>query len=67
MVNAFGIKRRGAAFDSMHNIAFAEQELGQIGAVLARGAGYESDFVRHDGFVYAITADGSLNQIGFVS
>jgi hypothetical protein len=26
----------------MHNIALAEQDLGKIDAVLARGAGYES-------------------------
>ena len=42
MINAVGIKRRGAAFDSMHNIALAEEEFGKIGAVLARGTGYES-------------------------
>jgi hypothetical protein len=45
MVDALRIKGRGAAFDAVDHIAFAEQEFGKIGAVLAGGAGDESDFV----------------------
>ena len=33
------LKERGAALDAVHDIAFAEQQLGQIGAVLPGDAG----------------------------
>ena len=39
VVDAVGIERRGTALDAVHLVAFREQELGEIGAVLAGDAG----------------------------
>ena len=36
MIDALGIERRRAALDAVHDIALCEQQLGEIGAVLAR-------------------------------
>jgi hypothetical protein len=36
VINAIGIEGGRAAFDAMHGVALAEQELSQIGAVLPR-------------------------------
>jgi hypothetical protein len=38
VINAIGIEGRCAAFDTMHAISLAEQELGKIGTVLPRNA-----------------------------
>ena len=46
VVDAVGVEQRGAAFDAMHFVAFAQQEFGEIGAVLAGDAGDESFFHR---------------------
>jgi hypothetical protein len=45
MIDTVGIERRGAALDAVDRVAFAEQELGKVTAVLASGAGYERYFV----------------------
>jgi hypothetical protein len=45
MINALGIEGRGAALDAVDQVAFAEEQLGKIGAVLTGCAGNESDFV----------------------
>ena len=39
MINAIGVEGAGAADDSVDLITFAEQEFGQIGAVLSCDAG----------------------------
>lgn len=39
VINAIRIEKRTAAFDTMHLVAFAEEEFGQIGAVLPGDAG----------------------------
>ena len=45
MINAVGVQQRGAALNAMHFIAFAKQELRQIGAVLTRDAGDQCNFL----------------------
>ena len=35
MIDALGVERRGAALDAVDHIALGQQELGEIGAVLA--------------------------------
>ena len=52
MVDAVGIEKRGTAFDAVHDIAFLQQKLGKIRAVLACDARDERDFglgCLHDG------------------
>jgi hypothetical protein len=44
MVDAVGVEQRGAALDAVHVVALVEQELGEVGAVLAGDAGDECDF-----------------------
>ena len=44
MVDAVGVEEGGAALDAVDNVALLQQELGQIGAVLAGNAGNESNF-----------------------
>src|SRR5271165_3247377 len=39
MVDALGIEQRGASFDAMNGVALTQQELGQIGSVLAGDTG----------------------------
>ncbi len=39
MVDAGGVERRRAPLDAVHDVALGEQELGEIGAVLAGDAG----------------------------
>ena len=41
VVDPVGVEQRGAALDAVHLVAFAEQELGEVGAVLAGDAGDE--------------------------
>src|SRR5262245_14285704 len=47
VVNAFGVERAGAAYDAIHVIALAEQQLGQIASILAGDACYQR-FLRHN-------------------
>ncbi len=47
MVDAVGVEEGGAALDAVDDIALLQQELGQIGAVLAGNAGDECDFCGH--------------------
>ena len=47
MVHPTGVEGGGAALDAVDDVALCEQELGEIGPVLARGPGYERDFVSH--------------------
>ena len=56
MIDAIGVERRGAALDAVDAIALAEQEFGEISAILASGAGYKSYFVRHDLFLFKYLA-----------
>jgi len=44
VVYAAGVERAGAALDAVHDVAFFEQQLGQVGAVLAGDAGDKGDF-----------------------
>ena len=39
VVDAVGVEQAGAALDAMHDVAFLQQERGQVGAVLAGDAG----------------------------
>ena len=41
MVDAVGVEQRGASLDAVDLIALAEEELGEVGAVLADDAGDE--------------------------
>src|SRR5215813_14542765 len=47
VVNAFSVKRAGAASDAIYIIATAQQQLGQIASVLAGDARYQR-FLRHN-------------------
>ena len=48
VVDAARVEGGGPALDAMDDIAFGNQQGGQIGAVLPGDAGDECDFVRHD-------------------
>ena len=39
VIEPIGVKARGAAFETVDLVAFGEQELGQVGAVLTGAAG----------------------------
>lgn len=39
MVDTIGVEERGTALDAMDDVAFFEQEFGEIGAVLAGDSG----------------------------
>jgi hypothetical protein len=45
MVNALGIKRRGSALNAVHDIAFFQKELSEVGTILASNAGDEGNFL----------------------
>ena len=44
VINTIGIKRRGATLDAMYYIAFIEQELGKVRAILPSDPSNEGDF-----------------------
>src|SRR5205814_8884950 len=46
VIDALGVDERGAPLDAMHHVALGEQELGEIGAVLAGDPGDERDLAR---------------------
>ena len=50
VVDAFGVERRGAAFDAVHEVSFFEQELGQIGSVLTGNPGNQRNFCHTSGY-----------------
>jgi hypothetical protein len=41
VVDAVSVEERGPALDAVHRVALVEQELGEVGAVLAGDAGDE--------------------------
>ena len=43
MIYPFGVEGRRTALNAVNHITFAEQELGEIGAVLSGDAGDQSD------------------------
>ena len=43
VVDAVGVEERRAALDAVHLVALVEQELGEVGAVLAGDAGDQCD------------------------
>ena len=47
VIDAVGVEERGAALDAVHLVALVEQELGEIGAVLAGDAGDQSNLTVH--------------------
>ena len=47
MIDALGIERRRAPLEAVHDVTFCQQQLGQIGAVLAGRAGDQCDLVCH--------------------
>jgi hypothetical protein len=48
MINACAVERRRSPFDAVHDIAFAQQQLGEVSAVLAGRAGDQCDTVWHE-------------------
>jgi len=44
VIDALGVELRGAALDAVDGVALFQQEFGQVGAVLAGGAGDECGF-----------------------
>lgn len=56
MIDAFGVEQRWP-FDAVHDIAFFQQILGEISAVLAGDAGDKSDFGRGLGHKECETGD----------
>jgi len=47
MIDTLGVERRGATLDAVDVVALADQELGEIGAVLAGHPGDERDLAGH--------------------
>lgn len=47
VVDAVGVEQRGAALDAVDDVAFLEQEFGEIGAVLAGDASDQCNFLGH--------------------
>src|SRR6478672_1641690 len=47
MIDALGVERRRAPLDAVDLVALREQELGEIGAILARDTGDECALVFH--------------------
>jgi hypothetical protein len=43
VIDALGVEARRAALDAVDDVAFAGQQVGQVGAVLTGHAGDESD------------------------
>ena len=50
MIDAVGIKQRGAALDAVHDVALLQQKFSQISAVLASDAGDECNFIHCNTF-----------------
>jgi hypothetical protein len=50
MVNAVGVKQRGAPFDTVHAVTLLQQKFSQISAVLASDAGDECNFIHCNTF-----------------
>jgi len=46
MIDAVGVEQRGAALDAVDFVALAQQELGEVGAVLASDAGDEGNNIQ---------------------
>src|SRR5258708_39045559 len=46
IVDAVGIQRGGSSLDAVHGVALAQEEIRQIGAILAGDAGDEGHFLR---------------------
>ena len=47
MIDARGVERLGAPLDAVNDIALAEQQFGEISAVLAGGSGNQCNTIRH--------------------
>jgi len=47
VVDPAGVEGGGPPLEAVHDVALAEQELGQIGAILAGGAGDQGDLLAH--------------------
>jgi len=48
VIDPIGIEQRGPAFHAMNNIAFPQQELRQIGAILSGNAGDQSNLLHRN-------------------
>ncbi len=57
VVDPLGVEERGAALDAVDLVALLEQELGQVGPVLARDAGDEGG-LRHRSFLALVAGCG---------
>ena len=60
VVDALGVERGGAPLDAVDNVAFFEQEFGEVGAILTGDAGDEGDFglignSGHDSYVLSLS------------
>ena len=49
MIDAVGIEEGSPPLDSVHDVALAEKEFGEVGAVLAGHTGDQGYFLRHAG------------------
>ncbi len=47
MIDALGVERGRAALDAVHDVAFRQQQFGEIGAVLTGDAGDQCNLVGH--------------------
>src|SRR6516225_1788753 len=50
VIDTVGVEQRGPPLDAVHAIAFGEQQLRKVGAVLARNSGDKGIFLRHSSF-----------------
>src|SRR5690606_19905918 len=61
MVKALGVERRGAPLDSVYVVAFFQQELRQIRAILAGDSRDKSHFsFCHDDYPFSVLVAGTL-------
>jgi hypothetical protein len=54
VIDPSGVERGGAPFDTVDNVALAQQKFREIGAVLSSHPGDQSDFVGHEANVTSL-------------
>jgi hypothetical protein len=59
VIDAIGVEKRSAALDAVDDIAFAQQEFGEVGAILSGHASEQCNFSHDSG-----TTDGSVYSKG---
>ena len=63
VIDAVGVEERRATLDAVDFVAFVEEKLGEVGAVLAGDAGDEGDFVVGGGHVISMNVSGEWRRI----